>query len=158
MLKTGTINTVIAIAVPLAVMVMMGSLTTARADQLDKAACAALTSKIADFEKRGVVANKAKGPAWAKLNLAASDLDAIKQLIETEATVKFRCPQAKEPKTRTAGTARRAQRGATARTGQRAASKVMPSSARGKPGTKRKVVDRRRRQSRQPTSYFNPFQ
>ncbi|MGH6815608.1 MAG: hypothetical protein ACREC6_07885 [Hyphomicrobiaceae bacterium] len=62
---------------------------------LDKEACDKLKADIVRMEKAGVAANKARGPVWAKANLAQDKLDEIKRLIEAEEQVAFRCPQPK---------------------------------------------------------------
>jgi len=58
---------------------------------LDQEACARLKTELLQLELAGVRVSMAKGPDWAKLNLATDKLDQIKRLLEVEEQILFRC-------------------------------------------------------------------
>ena len=64
----------------------------ARAAPLDPDSCARLKTEQEDLEKREVRANMAKGPDWAKANLAPEKLSEIKRMIDLDEQLLFRCP------------------------------------------------------------------
>jgi hypothetical protein len=58
---------------------------------LDQEACARLKTELLQLELAGVRVSMAKGPEWAKTNLATDKLDQIKRLLEVEEQILFRC-------------------------------------------------------------------
>jgi hypothetical protein len=58
---------------------------------LDADACAKLKVEREALEQAGVRGNMAKGPQWAKANLAADKLEQIQRLIDLEGQLLFRC-------------------------------------------------------------------
>ena len=96
----------------------------ARAAQLDKDGCAKLKTEQGQLEHAGTRGSMAKGPEWAKANLAPDKLDQIRRLIEVDEQLLFRChgrplvnlpkdptdpdPAAREPGTDAAGKAAKA--------------------------------------------------
>ena len=58
---------------------------------LDKDTCAKLKTEQGQLEEAGVRGSMAKGPDWAKTNLAPDKLEQIKRLIEVEEQLVFRC-------------------------------------------------------------------
>ena len=69
--------------------------TLAPAAPLDEQTCAQLKREVGDLEGIGARNNMAKGPAWAKSNLSAAQIEQIKKLIEIEEAVMFRCSRPK---------------------------------------------------------------
>jgi len=65
--------------------------TGAAASNLDKDACAKLKDEQAQLEKTGLRATMAKGPDWAKGNLAPEKLQEVRHLIEVDEQLLFRC-------------------------------------------------------------------
>ena len=63
----------------------------ANAASLDKETCDKLKGEQAQLEGAGVRNAMAKGPEWAKANLAADKLGEIKRLIEVDELLLFRC-------------------------------------------------------------------
>jgi hypothetical protein len=63
----------------------------AAAAALDQEACARLKTELLQLELAGVRVSMAKGPEWAKTNLATDKLDQIKRLLEVEEQILFRC-------------------------------------------------------------------
>jgi hypothetical protein len=63
----------------------------AGAASLDKETCDKLKGELALLEGAGARGNMAKGPEWAKANLAADKLIEIKRLIEVDELLLFRC-------------------------------------------------------------------
>jgi hypothetical protein len=63
----------------------------ALAASLDKETCDKLKGELALLEGTGARGNMAKGPEWAKANLAADKLIEIKRLIEVDELLLFRC-------------------------------------------------------------------
>ena len=63
----------------------------AKAASLDKETCDKLKVEQAQIEGTGVRGSMAKGPEWAKANLAADKLGEIKRLIEVDELLLFRC-------------------------------------------------------------------
>src|SRR5262245_38116503 len=63
----------------------------AAAAALDQEACARLKTELLQLELAGVRVSMAKGPDWAKANLATDKLDQIRRLLEVEAQILFRC-------------------------------------------------------------------
>jgi hypothetical protein len=63
----------------------------AMAASLDKETCDKLKGEQMELEGTGVRGNMAKGPEWAKANLAPDKLGQIKRLIEVEELLLFRC-------------------------------------------------------------------
>lgn len=59
---------------------------------LDGAVCRDLDAQQKQFELTGIKDDLAKDPAWAKANLSAGRLEAVKQYIEVKEQVSFRCP------------------------------------------------------------------
>jgi len=62
-----------------------------RSAPLDKASCERLKAEQGQLEQAGVRASMAKGPEWAKVNLAPDKLDQVRRLIEVDGQVLFRC-------------------------------------------------------------------
>jgi hypothetical protein len=58
---------------------------------LEQEACARLKTELLQLELAGVRISMAKGPEWAKTNLATDKLDQIKRLLEVEEQILFRC-------------------------------------------------------------------
>ena len=67
------------------------ALTEVRAAPLDAATCGQLKGEQVRLEQVGVRTNMAKGPQWAKANLAADKVDQIRRLIELDEQLLFRC-------------------------------------------------------------------
>src|SRR5262245_2504717 len=63
----------------------------AAAAALDQEACARLKTELLQLELAGARTSMAKGPDWAKANLAADKLQQIKRLLEVEEQILFRC-------------------------------------------------------------------
>jgi hypothetical protein len=61
------------------------------ADPLDKPACERLQSEKQTLIVLGVDKEFARGPEWAKANLAQSELNLLKRYIDIEEQLKFRC-------------------------------------------------------------------
>jgi len=78
----------------LSAMVIAGTGTGTVAAPLDVVTCRNLYAKRGELEQTGVKADMAKGPEWARDNLAKERLALIKAYIETEEQVLFRCPKA----------------------------------------------------------------
>jgi hypothetical protein len=64
---------------------------------LEKEACEQLRAERATIEKAGTRGHLAKGPEWAKANLAKERIDAVRRLIELDEQVAFRCGQPRSP-------------------------------------------------------------
>jgi hypothetical protein len=76
----------------------------AGASPLEPDACATLNGERDGLIAAGTKADMARGPEWAKANLAAGQLQKIERLIAIEEQLSFRCgqpvtasPQMKEP-------------------------------------------------------------
>jgi hypothetical protein len=65
---------------------------SAMAAKLDGAACDALKAERARLETDALKSDMAKGPEWAKTNLAPERLKEIEQLIGIQEGIAFRCP------------------------------------------------------------------
>ena len=63
----------------------------ATATPLDIESCDQLVQKQAALAADGIPAIMAKGPAWAKANASADKIEQVRQLIELEETIAFRC-------------------------------------------------------------------
>lgn len=63
----------------------------ANAASLDKETCDKLKVEQAQLEGTGVRGTMAKGPDWAKANLAADKLGEIKRMLELDELLLFRC-------------------------------------------------------------------
>jgi hypothetical protein len=72
---------------------LAAALPQARAAQLDAESCEKLLNEHGELERAGVEADMAKGPDWAKANLAAEKLARIRRFIDVEAQLLFRCRQ-----------------------------------------------------------------
>lgn len=59
---------------------------------LDPESCARLKTEQETLEKAGLKEIAAKGPDWAKANLAAEKINEIKRWIEVDEQLLFRCP------------------------------------------------------------------
>jgi hypothetical protein len=66
-------------------------LAQARAAPLDADTCAKLEGEQEQLEGLGVEKEMAKGPAWAKANLAPEKLAQVRRFIELEELILFRC-------------------------------------------------------------------
>lgn len=101
--------------------------------KLEKPECDALKSELVQLTTTGVKADMARGPEWAKANLAPERLVQVKRLIEIEEQLNFRCellrppPEAKAPGTPQPPSAKR-------RRARAAASDAPPSDDAGAPG------------------------
>ena len=62
-----------------------------RAAPLDAATCGQLKGEQVRMEQSGVRDRMAKGPSWAKANLAADKIDEVRRLIELDEQLLFRC-------------------------------------------------------------------
>jgi len=71
--------------------VLAVALAQARASPLDADSCAKLQIEQTQLEFAGVEVDMAKGPEWAKTNLASGRLDQIRRFIEVEEQLLFRC-------------------------------------------------------------------
>lgn len=67
------------------------ALAQARATPLDTETCAKLKGEQTQLENAGVGHNMAKGPHWAKANLAPDKIEQVRRLIEVEEQLLFRC-------------------------------------------------------------------
>jgi hypothetical protein len=67
---------------------------SASADPLDKDACGKLQSEKQALVVLGVDKEFAKGPEWAKANLAQAELNLLKRYLTIEEQLKFRCGMA----------------------------------------------------------------
>lgn len=63
----------------------------ARAAPLDTESCSKLKVEQTQLENSGVGHNMAKGPEWAKANLAPDKIEQVRRLIEVEEQLLFRC-------------------------------------------------------------------
>lgn len=88
----------------LALVALVALPATAGAVPLDKPACDSLKTEHAALLAGGLEADMARGPEWAKANLAPERLKLIERLIEVEEQLSFRCgeivtarPLMKEP-------------------------------------------------------------
>ncbi|HEY7548474.1 MAG TPA: hypothetical protein VH913_03030 [Hyphomicrobiaceae bacterium] len=70
---------------------LAGAPTQARAAPLDAETCAKLQGEQERLENAGVEKDMAKGPAWAKANLAPEKLNLVQRFIEIEEQLLFRC-------------------------------------------------------------------
>lgn len=75
----------------LALIVLVLATEHVRAAPLDAATCGLLKGEQAQLEQGGARANMAKGPDWAKTNLAADKLEQIKRLLHVDEQLLFRC-------------------------------------------------------------------
>ena len=75
----------------LSVIALLLQIGAAEAASLDKETCDKLKGEQSQLEGGGARGNMAKGPEWAKANLAADKLGEIKRLIEVEELLLFRC-------------------------------------------------------------------
>jgi len=66
-------------------------LAEAGAAPLDAESCTKLKGEQALLDQTGVRGNMAKGPQWAKANLAADKVEQIRRLIEVDEQLLFRC-------------------------------------------------------------------
>jgi hypothetical protein len=66
-------------------------MTHVHATPLDPDTCGKLKVEREGLEQAGARSNMAKGPEWAKANLAADKLEQIRRLIELEGQLLFRC-------------------------------------------------------------------
>lgn len=73
-------------------------LPSALAAQLDAAECQKLKSEEAELTRIGVRAQFAKGPDWARANLAPDAIERIRRLITLDEQIGFRCPRPPPPK------------------------------------------------------------
>lgn len=64
---------------------------SARAAPLEPAACASLKAEHESLVAAGAKADMARGPEWAKANLAPDRLGRIERLIAVEEQLSFRC-------------------------------------------------------------------
>jgi hypothetical protein len=64
---------------------------TAKAAPLDKAACAKLAQDMQNMKALDVDKLMEKGPAWAVAHLSPSDLGLVRQYIDLDEQMKFRC-------------------------------------------------------------------
>jgi len=62
-----------------------------RAAPLDKDECAKLKTEQSQLEHEGVRGSMARGPEWAKANLAADKLAQVRRLIDVDEQLLFRC-------------------------------------------------------------------
>ncbi|KAI93759.1 hypothetical protein T281_14785 [Rhodomicrobium udaipurense JA643] len=76
-----------------AALAVIAAMTSGRADavQLDKAACAKLTQDLQALKALDVDRLMEHGPNWAVANLSAPDLNLVRQYIELDEQMKFRC-------------------------------------------------------------------
>lgn len=79
------------VAASVAVLVAFG-LAPAMSAPLDEAVCKDLDAQQKQLELQGIKDDIAKGPEWAKANLTMARLAVVKQYIEIEEQVAFRCP------------------------------------------------------------------
>ncbi len=70
---------------------LLGLLPPALAAPLDKAACAKLTLDMQNMKMLEVDKLMDKGPAWAASNLSDADLSLVRQYIDLDEQLKFRC-------------------------------------------------------------------
>ncbi len=70
---------------------LVALLTQARAAPLDGDACVKLMGEHNQLETAGIERDMAKGPAWAKANLAPEKLAQVRRFIELEELLLFRC-------------------------------------------------------------------
>ena len=70
---------------------LLGLLPPALAAPLDKAACAKLTLDMQNMKMLEVDKLMEKGPAWAASNLSDADLSLVRQYIDLDEQLKFRC-------------------------------------------------------------------
>lgn len=71
--------------------VACGAALPARSASLDADSCNRLKTEQDALEKGGVRASMAKGPEWAKANLAPDKLEEIRRTIELDEQLLFRC-------------------------------------------------------------------
>ena len=76
----------------IAAALLAGASCAARAAPLDPDSCAKLKVQLEEIEKTGARDNLARGPEWAKANLAPDKLEDVRRLIETDEQLLFRCP------------------------------------------------------------------
>lgn len=76
-------------------LLLTGAATLARAAPLDEQTCDQLKREIVQLEGLGARDNLAKGAPWGKANLRAAQLEQVKQLIEMDEAVAFRCAKPK---------------------------------------------------------------
>ena len=67
------------------------SATVADASPLDKAACAKIALDLQNLRALDVDKLMANGPAWAADHLSAADLAVVRQYIDLDEQMKFRC-------------------------------------------------------------------
>jgi len=73
----------------------LAGLAPAAAVPLDPAACEELREKVETLRGEGAAADMARGPEWARANLAPERLQRIGTLLEVEEQLNFRCGIAK---------------------------------------------------------------
>jgi len=71
--------------------VLVAAFAQARASPLDADTCTKLKSEHSQLELAGIEADLAKGPEWAKVNLASEKIEQIRRFIELEEQLLFRC-------------------------------------------------------------------
>jgi len=71
--------------------VVLVALARASAAPLDADTCAKLKAEQTQLEDAGAGHNMAKGPQWAKANLAPDKIEQVRRLIELEELLLFRC-------------------------------------------------------------------
>ena len=71
--------------------VVVLSLAELGATPLDKEGCTKLKAEQGSWSRPACASNMAKGPEWAKANLAADKLEQIRRLIEVDEQLLFRC-------------------------------------------------------------------
>lgn len=76
-------------------LLLTGAATLAPAAPLDEQTCDQLKREIVQLEGLGARDNLAKGAPWGKANLRAAQLEQVKQLIEMDEAVAFRCAKPK---------------------------------------------------------------
>lgn len=74
-----------------ALIAAVAALTQARAAPLDGETCAKLESEQSQLENAGIAKEMAKGPAWAKANLAPEKLERVRRFIEIQEQLLFLC-------------------------------------------------------------------
>jgi hypothetical protein len=70
---------------------LIAMLSPAQATPLDKAACAKLALDVQNMKMLEVDKLMEKGPSWAASNLSEADMSLVRQYIELDEQLKFRC-------------------------------------------------------------------
>ncbi|MCH9807485.1 MAG: hypothetical protein K0U74_07125 [Alphaproteobacteria bacterium] len=73
-------------------LILVGAGSPAAAERVDSAACKGFELEKAALEKAGIAEDVAKGPEWAKTNLAPDRLRKVGRFIHLDEQLKFRCP------------------------------------------------------------------